>query len=98
MSKPFAVPMSYRCLLLLLVVVSAGGLNSPAAEKPFVWQRDYARVTETGDIQWTPREFRFMTEGEVRFIDPQKGVKPSPTCQFSRKLEGLDGSFGAKSL
>jgi hypothetical protein len=29
---------------------------------------------------------------------PQKGVKPSPTCQFSRKFEGFDVSPGAKSL
>jgi hypothetical protein len=25
-----------------------------AAEPPFAWQQDYARVTETGDIEWTP--------------------------------------------
>ena len=46
---------------------------SPAAEPPFAWQQDYARVTETGDIEWTPREFAFAAGNRVRYIDYENG-------------------------
>jgi hypothetical protein len=45
----------------------------PAAEPPFAWQRDYARVTETGDIEWTPEEFQFIAGDSVRYIDYENG-------------------------
>ena len=44
-----------------------------AAEEPFAWQQDYARVTEKGDIEWTPRPFHFVAAGSVRFIDYEGG-------------------------
>lgn len=50
--------------LLLSAILLVSGFNAVATEKPFAWQQDYARVTETGDIQWTPKEFRFV--GGVR--------------------------------
>ena len=56
-----------------LALLAACCLQVRAAERPFAWQQDYARVTETGDIQWTPREFRFTPGGRVRFIDYENG-------------------------
>ncbi|MCU0871857.1 MAG: LamG domain-containing protein [Pirellulaceae bacterium] len=44
-----------------------------AAEEPFAWQQDYARVTEKGDIEWTPRPFHFVAGGSLRFIDYESG-------------------------
>jgi hypothetical protein len=41
--------------------------------QPFEWQQDYARVTETGDIQWTPREFNFLAGSNARYIDYENG-------------------------
>jgi hypothetical protein len=59
--------------LLLLPFLLPGGSVTHAAEQPFAWQQDYARVTETGDIQWTPKAFRFVAGSSVRFIDYENG-------------------------
>ncbi len=45
----------------------------PAAEPPFAWQRDYARVTEQGDVEWTPQPFHFTPGRNVRYIDYENG-------------------------
>ena len=54
------------CLALCCVTLQA-------AQQPFAWQRDYARVTETGDIQWTPQAFQFAAGDNVRYIDFENG-------------------------
>jgi hypothetical protein len=59
--------------LAALVVLTLCGSAIQAAEAPFAWQQDYARVTETGDIQWTPRAFQFVADGSVRYIDYENG-------------------------
>lgn len=59
--------------ILLSATLLASCLNAFAAEKPFAWQQDHARVTETGDIQWTPKEFRFVVGASVRFFDYENG-------------------------
>lgn len=64
---------AWCCLLPFAVLAFVGGGDLLAAEKPFAWQQDYARVTETGDIQWTPRAFRLVAAGNVRFIDYEQG-------------------------
>lgn len=48
-----------------------------AAEQPFAWQQDYARITETGDIQWTPKDFQFAAGQSVRYIDYENGSDDS---------------------
>ena len=56
-----------------LAVLTLCCVTIQAAEEPFPWQQDYARVTEKGDIEWTPRPFRFVSGGSVRFIDYESG-------------------------
>lgn len=59
--------------LFQVVAILACCADIPAAEPPFAWQQDYAQVTETGDIVWTPREFRFTPGSSVRYIDYENG-------------------------
>lgn len=56
-----------------VIILLSSCLATQAAEQPFAWQQDYARVSETGDIEWTPREFRFVAAGSVRYIDYERG-------------------------
>ncbi len=56
-----------------LAALAFGCLNLHATDARFAWQQDYARVTETGDIQWTPKPFRFVAGGNIRFIDYENG-------------------------
>jgi hypothetical protein len=44
-----------------------------AAEAEYAWQRDYARVTETGNIEWAPQAFRYEPGASVRYIDFEGG-------------------------
>jgi hypothetical protein len=62
----------HYCLLLSAVVL--GCLEAWAAETPFAWQRDYARVTQGGDIEWTPNPFRFNVGSSVRYVDYMEGA------------------------
>ncbi|MHB1305525.1 MAG: laminin G domain-containing protein [Limisphaerales bacterium] len=62
------------CLLALALLALPGGFETQAGEQPFAWQQNYARLTETGDIQWTPAEFQFLTGDSVRFIDFENGA------------------------
>jgi hypothetical protein len=57
----------------IAVILALGCSAIQAGETPFAWQQDYARVTETGDIQWTPTEFQFVADGSVRYIDDEHG-------------------------
>lgn len=58
------------CRFIFATALCMGGV---AEAGRFAWQEDYARVTETGDIEWTPRDFRFVAEGQVRYIDYENG-------------------------
>ncbi len=62
---------------LLLAVAVAAFASSPAlaqdAAQPYIWQQDQANVTETGDIEWTPKPFRFEAGEVVRYIDFENG-------------------------
>jgi hypothetical protein len=60
-------------LLPPLLCLTPGRSAAAATDTPFAWQRDYAQVTETGDIQWTPKTFRFAVGSSVRFIDYENG-------------------------
>lgn len=64
-------PRLYRISLLAVLALCSSTLQ--AAEKPFAWQQDYARVTETGDIEWTPKEFHYVAGESVRYIDYENG-------------------------
>ncbi len=43
------------------------------AAEPYIWQQDHAKVLPNGDIQWTPKPFRFEAGKTVRFIDYENG-------------------------
>lgn len=47
------------------------GPNAPTAH--FSWQDANAKVLPTGDLEWTPRPFRFEKGASVRYIDFDKG-------------------------
>ncbi len=49
------------------------GPSSNAEPIRFDWQQDYAHVTETGDIVWTPEPRRFSTGQTLRYIDYEGG-------------------------
>ncbi len=75
-AEPVAAPRRGRQTLVwlfLLPFLTPAGPPARAADRPFAWQQDYARVTETGDIQWTPQAFRFAAGSNVRFIDFENG-------------------------
>ncbi|MCX7818281.1 MAG: LamG domain-containing protein [Kiritimatiellae bacterium] len=40
---------------------------------PMAWRTNFAEVTETGDLRWTPRPFLPQRGETVRFIDPESG-------------------------
>ncbi len=61
------------CRGLMVLSVLSSCLRVGLAQEPFAWQQDYARVTETGDIEWNPREFRFAAGDRVRYIDYENG-------------------------
>lgn len=61
------------CWFSARAVLALSCVTIQAAEAPFAWQQDYARVTERGDIEWTPREFHFVAGGSVRYIDYESG-------------------------
>lgn len=58
---------------LVLVFLLLFCVNIQSAERPFAWQQDYSRVTETGDIEWTPNEFQYVAGATVRYIDYENG-------------------------
>lgn len=61
-------------VLCWVLALSAAGLSrSQAADPMFAWQRDYAQVTETGDVVWTPQPFQLVTGDRVRYIDYADG-------------------------
>lgn len=59
--------------LIPLLAVILTGISVQASDSPFPWQLDYAKVTETGDIEWTPEPFRFEAGDNVRYIDFENG-------------------------
>jgi hypothetical protein len=59
------------CHVVALLALCAAELS--ADERPFAWQQDYAQVTETGDLVWTPREFRFTPGSRVCYVDYEQG-------------------------
>jgi hypothetical protein len=54
------------CLLAVTAAPARAGM-------PFSWQEDYARVLPRGDLEWTPRPFRFEKGASPRYIDFDAG-------------------------
>ncbi len=62
------------CLVILLVQMSVvqPTLNAQNS-KTWSWQHPQAKVLPTGDLEWTPSDFQFITGESVRYIDFQSG-------------------------
>jgi hypothetical protein len=64
-------------LLPALFTLGLAGVCLPTAfaetAPRFSWQEPHARVLPTGDLQWTPRPFRFERGSSVRYIDFENG-------------------------
>ncbi len=56
----------------LFLVANALLIHFAQAEN-FAWQKDYAKVLPTGDLEWAPESYVFEPEGEVRYIDYENG-------------------------
>ena len=44
-----------------------------AVAEEFSWQKTYAKISSTGDIEWLPQPFRFEQGDSVRYIDYEWG-------------------------
>jgi len=54
-----------------VVLLVLGGVWARAEE--FSWQKTYAKISSTGDIEWSPQPFRFEKADSVRYIDYEGG-------------------------
>ncbi len=55
---------------VLSLLVLSGALSTAAQ---FSWQQNYADISPTGDIQWSPESFAFERGDSVRYIDYDGG-------------------------
>ena len=44
-----------------------------ANSQEYSWQKTHAEISSTGDITWSPRQFRFVKGDSVRYIDYEGG-------------------------
>ena len=63
--------MKTRFHAMLIVPFVLGGVWAGAEE--FSWQKTYAKVSSTGDIEWSPQPLRFEKGDSVRYIDYEGG-------------------------
>ena len=48
-------------------------MGTGTSAEEFTWQKTYAKVSSTGDIQWAPQAFRFETGESIRYVDYEAG-------------------------
>ena len=61
---------TWLCKAVVVLFALSGGWTS--AEE-FSWQKTHAKVSSTGDIEWSPQPFRFEEGDSVRYIDYEEG-------------------------
>jgi len=61
---------TWFCITVVILFIS-GGTGASAEE--FSWQKTYAKISSTGDIEWSPQPFRFEQADSVCFIDYEGG-------------------------
>lgn len=67
LSIPFSpTPLSQTIIFLVASLALPLAAQSDSA---FFWQKDYSRVLDTGDLQWTPEPFAYEAGDSVRYID-----------------------------
>lgn len=63
--------MSYPNLIALACAVALSA--HAAAADDYAWQRDYATVLPTGELEYAPEPFTYAPAGEIRYIDFEGG-------------------------
>ena len=61
---------TWLCTAAVVIFVLGGVL---ASAEEFSWQKTYAKISSTGDIEWLPQPFRFEKGNSVRYIDYEGG-------------------------
>lgn len=56
-------------LIVLILIIWQGAVMS----QDYSWQKQFAKVEKTGDLQWKPIDFKLITGNEVRYIDYEEG-------------------------
>ena len=76
----------------LAALLPFAAMPSDAQDKPYEWQRDYARISDQGDIVWTPEKKNFETGVNIRYIDYQNGLDTNDgkTKEFAWKHHPWD--------
>ncbi len=59
-----------RITIISLLLIAMAGL---AQAQEYSWQKPYAKVLPTGDLEWSPRPFAFQKGEEIRYIDYENG-------------------------
>ena len=57
----------YTAIVIFVFV----GVSISAEE--YSWQKTYAKISSTSDIDWTPQPFSFEKGDSVRYIDYERG-------------------------
>ncbi|MCF7972426.1 MAG: hypothetical protein K9N55_01280 [Phycisphaerae bacterium] len=57
------------CVAVILFLLNVTGVSAEA----FSWQKNYAQMSPTGDITWSPQPFSFKKSDSVRYIDYDGG-------------------------
>ena len=63
-------PLAKLALACFLLIIAPAPVFPGEA---FSWQDAYAKVRPNGDLEWTPRAFRFEKAAPVRYIDSPSG-------------------------
>jgi hypothetical protein len=81
-------------VVVLCVLCGAG-----AGAEAYSWQKTHAKISSTGDIQWSPQPFRFEMGQSVRYIDYDKGddTRDGVTRATSWKHHPWDGQASANA-
>ncbi len=61
-----------------LVVLVSLALSANVPAEQFSWQKNYAKITPEGDLQWAPEPFVFKAGDSPRYIDYENGSDSNP--------------------
>lgn len=97
----------FIAFLLMGITLFGQKISTPAQSSgpQYSWEKPYAKVLETGDLQWQPEEFKYIAGSAVRYIDFDKGNdnNDGKTTQTAWKHHPWDASAsgvaqGAKGI
>ena len=61
---------TWFCTAVVVLLVFSGVC---ASAEEFSWQKTHAKISSTGDIEWSPQRSRFEMGDSVRYIDYERG-------------------------